>query len=141
MTSDEYPEIIPPDLTPIDKFTFSIDAAKGAKTDLDLRLEAARERLSKIVDRFSVELQGQTVPVINKILTLTHDPEELMGLSTGLARVASFIKELDELEDKQKILEVIEKDPSWFTWAFGDFTSEVEDVDEALKELTDLAED
>lgn len=135
MTS-QYPEQKPQDLAPVRKFVFSLDAAKGAKEDLGLQLEAAEQRLQAIIDKCAVTMNGQPFPLIDKILTLTHDPDELKVLAKGLERVASFIADLDDLQQKAKILELIDKDPSWLTWAFGDFEDEIEKGLQSLESTT-----
>lgn len=135
MTSDPYPDRIPEGLAPMTKFTFDIGQAKGAKLEIDNNLEKLRDRLDKLIDRFQVTINGQKVPLIDRILALTHDPAELKGLALGLDRISTFIKSLDALENRSKVIGLIEEDPNWLTVTFADFET---DIEAGLKQFEDL---
>jgi hypothetical protein len=57
---------------------------------------------------------------------MTHDKETLKGLSKALDRVADLIEIKDNLSSKLKIINLAEKDPSWFAYTFGDFSSSID---------------
>lgn len=114
--------------TPIDSFKFSSSSASFAKAEIELQLEALEIRIDNIVKKFTVE--GN--PVLGLILQLTHNKEELAGLSKGLGRLADLIGPYDELQQRKQLLDIAEKDPNWLAWAFGDFDHE---IDEALNKL------
>jgi hypothetical protein len=114
--------------TPINSFKFNSSSASFAKAEVELQIEALETRIDNIVKKFTVE--GN--PVLGLILQLTHNKEELAGLSKGLGRLADIIGPYDELQQRKQLLEIAEKDPNWLAWAFGDFDQE---IDEAIVKL------
>ena len=110
-------------------FKFSTAAIEFSLKETNLMLEALRERLRKINDKF--QLGGH--PLINMILQISHDKDEIKGLAKGLDRVGDFIERLDALEQRYKILEVAKEDPTWFKWAFADFSDDLEHIDKLLE--------
>jgi hypothetical protein len=115
---------------PITSFKFNTNSASFARKEIDLQIEALEIRIDNIIKKFTVD--GN--PIIAALLTLTHNQEELLGLSKGLGRVADLIGPLDELLKRKEVIELAEKDPTWLAWAFGDFDNQ---VDEAIDKFFD----
>lgn len=109
---------------PITSFKFDSNSAAFAKKELELQIEALQIRIDNIISRFTVD--GN--PVIAVLLNLTHNKEELLGLSKGLGRVAELIGPLDELVKRKEVIDLAEKDPSWLAWAFGNFDNQVDEA-------------
>lgn len=118
---------------PIDTFRFNASSASFAKKEIDLQIEALETRIDNIVNKFT--LDGN--PIIVPIMHISHNKEELIGLSKGLSRVAELLEPLDVLRKRKEILDLAESDPSWLAWAFGDFD---EEIDEALNKFLNLNE-
>lgn len=110
--------------TPINSFRFNASSASFAKAEIELQIEALEVRIETIVKKFTVE--GN--PILGLILQLTHNQEELVGLSKGLGRLAELIGPYDELQQRKQLLDIAEKDPNWLAWAFGDFNQEIDDA-------------
>jgi hypothetical protein len=130
MLSEQYPDTPPKDLKPIDSFTFNIGAIETAKKDTDLQIQALEVRIERIVDKFQATVtQGgmsQRVPVLSHIISVCRNSEDLKGLALGLERIADLVPALDLLQDQKRVLDLAEKNPSWFAWAFADFETEFE---------------
>jgi hypothetical protein len=109
---------------PITSFQFNSNSAGFAKKELELQIEALQIRIENIVSRFTIDNN----PVIAVLLNLTHNKEELLGLSKGLGRVAELIGPLDELIKRKEVIDLAEKDPSWLAWAFGNFDTQVDEA-------------
>jgi len=109
---------------PITSFQFNSNSAAFAKKELELQIEALQIRIDNIVSRFTID--GNQVIAI--VLNLTHNKEELLGLSKGLGRVAELIGPLDELMKRKEVIDLAEKDPSWLAWAFGNFDTQVDEA-------------
>lgn len=109
---------------PITSFQFNSTSAAFAKKELELQIEALQIRIDNIISRFTID--GN--PVIGIILNLTHNKEELLGLSKGLGRVAELIGPLDELMKRKEVIDLAEKDPSWLAWAFGNFDTQIDEA-------------
>lgn len=118
---------------PIQSFRFNTSSASFAKQEIDLQIEALELRIDNIVNKFT--LDGN--PIIAPIVQISHNKEELIGLSKGLSRVAELLEPLDLLRKRKEILDLAESDPGWLAWAFGDFDQE---VDEAISELLNVNE-
>lgn len=135
----EYPERLPKNLLPVSTFTFTTKGVDDVKKDCSLQLEALGERIKRISDKFTITLEGRPFNMIDRILDVCRDEDELKGISKGLGRVAEIISKYDSLEAKMNILDLIEKDPNWFMWAFGNFEAEVENdiakLDQLLEEV------
>jgi hypothetical protein len=117
----------------VSSFRFNPNAGIFAKNEIDLQIEALKMRIENIVNKFP--LKG--MPVIEMILSISHDKEELIGLSKGLGRVAELVGPLEQLEKRREVLDIAESDPNWLAWAFGDFDSE---VDEAINNILSTKE-
>lgn len=117
-----YPDNIP-DSSPIRKFQFNLDSAGSAKSDMSDQIQNLEERMDKIIQHFAID----DMPVIRFILNMTHDKEVLKGLSKAIDRIADLVEVHDNLTSKMKIIEHAEKDPSWFAYTFGDFSSSFDD--------------
>ena len=113
-------------LKAIESFRFNPASANFAKKEIDLQIEALELRIDNIVNKFT--LDGN--PIIAPIIHISHNKDELIGLSKGLSRVAELLEPLDVLRKRKEILDLAESDPSWLAWAFGDFG---EEIDEALE--------
>jgi hypothetical protein len=125
---------VPENVTGYNKFMFDVAAVPAARRECQLQLDALEERLRRITEHFKV-CNGQFT-LIDRITQITQDPAELRGLAKGLERVADdIIGPLTQLRERVQILDLAEKDPRWFSWAFGDFSDE---VDKALKDFEDL---
>lgn len=125
MTS--YPEKVPQS-APIKNFYFNLDAAAESKQEINNQISVLEDRIEKIIQHFTVE----DMPVIRLILNMTHDKEILKGLSKALDRVSDLVEHHDNLTSKLKVIEQAEKDPSWFAYTFGDFSSM---IDNDLKDI------
>lgn len=119
----EHPEKRP-ELPPLNRFTFSLDAGKHAEKDLELRLSAMEARINKIVRRIEI----QNVPVLQHILGLTHDEEELERLGKALLRVAPLVSEMDEIQKRKSLVDLAVKEPQWLAATFADFSEDVEEI-------------
>lgn len=121
MTS--YPEKIPNSASKqIRDFHFNLDASKFVKSDLESQVLNLDERINKIVDHFTLD----DIPIIRFILGQSHDREELKKLSKALDRVADLIDVKDKLLERLQVIKMAEKDPNWFAFTFGDFSTDVE---------------
>lgn len=122
MTS--YPEKIPSSASKqIRDFRFNIDSSKFVKSDLESQVSNLDERINKIVDHFTLD----DIPIIRFILGQSHDREELKKLSKALDRVADLIDVKDKLVERLQVIKMAEKDPNWFAFTFGDFSSDIDD--------------
>ena len=117
----DYPEKVP-NASPIKNFNFNLDSSIETKKEITSQLSNIDERIEKIIQRFSID----DFPVVQVILNMTHDKETLKGLSKALDRVADLIEIKDNLSSKLKIINLAEKDPSWFAYTFGDFSSSID---------------
>lgn len=122
----DYPERRPASLKPVESFHFSLKGMEDTKRECDLQLSALGERIKRIAEKKTVTMNGQPFNIIDKILDICRDKAELKGLAQGIDRVAEIIERYDELDARARILDIIEKDPTWLAWAFGDFESELE---------------
>lgn len=134
MTEQHPTDQVPENITGFTKFVFDASAVPAARKECQLQLDAAEERMRRINEHFKV-CNGQFT-LIDRIIQITQDPAELRGLAKGLQRIADdIIVDLTQLRERIQILDLAEKDPRWFSWAFGDFSDE---VDRALKDFEDL---
>lgn len=113
---------------PIKSFQFNLDSSMSVKTEIISQMESLSERIEKIIDHFTID----DMPVIKFILNMTHDNETLKNISRALDRVADLVEAHDNLSSKLKVIEHAEKDPSWFAYAFGDFSSSFDNDIEKL---------
>lgn len=121
----KHPESIP-NFSAYDKFPFSAKASLKIKSDLETQLQSLNERIEKISSTVNVG----DVPLVRFVLQTSHDKIELKKFAKAIDRVADLIDIVDQLESKLKIIEAAQKDPSWFAFAFGDFSEEIEnDID------------
>jgi predicted O-linked N-acetylglucosamine transferase (SPINDLY family) len=118
-----YPENIN-ESSPIRKFHFNLDSALSAKKDISDQITNLEERMEKIINHFAID----DMPVIRFILNMTHDKEVLKGLSKAIDRIADLVEVHDNLTSKFQIIQQAEKDPSWFAYTFGDFSSSFDDA-------------
>lgn len=117
-----YPEKIPNSLSPMNTFMFNLESSRDVKKQLESQIAALDERIEKIVDHFTM----QDMPIIRLILNVSEDREELKKVAKALDRIADLIHAKNELLPKLEVIKTAEKDPNWFAWAFGDFSSDVE---------------
>ena len=117
----DYPEQVPNSL-PIKNFNFNLDSSIETKKEIISQLSNIDDHIEKIIQRFSID----DFPVVQVILNMTHDKETLKGLGKALDRVADLIEVKDNLASKLKIINLAEKDPSWFAYTFGDFSSNID---------------
>lgn len=118
----EYPEQLPTDSKPLDRFTFSISVAAQVKNDIEAQLNAIDERIDTIVNKVTVD----GMPIMKAILQTSHDKKELKRLAKGIDRVADLIENYDQLKNRLSIIETAQTDPEWFAWTFGDFSDQVD---------------
>ncbi len=122
----EYPEKIS-EVQSYDKFPFSAKASLNVQSELQSQLQSLNDRIEKII---SSVLVGD-MPMIRFVLQTSHDKNELKKFAKAVDRVADLIEGVDQLEAKLKIIDVAQKDPQWFAFAFGDFSQEIdEDINE-----------
>lgn len=126
---NQYPEQVPTDLKPIDSFKFQISSVSQVQEDNRMAVEALEIRLKKLTEKLGTI---KDIPILTYILQISHDRTELKNLAKGLDRVAEFIGDLDQAKDKQSVLDLVEKDPLWFYWAFGGFKSEIDDFEATI---------
>lgn len=132
-----YPELKPETLEALSRFTFNLESLEHTAEDLDLQLEAWDTKISRLIEKYQITCGGHQFPVIAKILELTHDEEELVGVAKALERVAHHIQVLDRLEKQKAVIEYAQQDSDWFAWAFGDFNDDIEDIEAELKALSE----
>lgn len=118
-----YPDKLPKQQNPLDKFTFSLSASSEMRSKLQSEYDTIQTRLDRILNE--VLLDG--VPILRLILQTSHDKKELKKLAKALDRVADLIDHQDSINSKLTIINQAHKDPSWFALAFGDFSQEVDD--------------
>lgn len=107
------------------QFVFSFARAFEAKRDIDLRIDALENRIENI----SRKIRLGEMPVMQMILQASHDPEELENLGNALLRVAKIIEPLDELRGHKNMIELAEKNRHLFIGLFGEFSHEMEGLD------------
>lgn len=127
---DSYPEIRPDVGSEFKSFRFSTRSVPEARAELDGQIELLRSRIDKIVDKFPLG----DYPIIQMILSMSHDHKELKGVAKGLDRVADLVKVLDELKARESVLGLVESDPNWFAYTFGDFSDDVDTVLNVLQQ-------
>jgi hypothetical protein len=128
-----YPEKRPNSL-PIKSFNFNIESSIESKKELKDQLYSIDERIEKIIQHFTID----DFPVVQIILNMTHDKETLKKLSKALDRVADLIEIKDNLVSKLRVIEQAEKDPAWFAYTFGDFSSNIDsDIAKILGDTND----
>ena len=118
----EYPEKLPEQSKPLNKFTFSLNVATSVKKDLQSQYDSITDRIDNIVNKVTID----GMPMIRLILQSTHDRKELKKLAKGIDRIADLIEIQDNLKSRLTIIETAQKDPEWFAWTFGDFSDEIE---------------
>lgn len=108
-------------------FTFSLRTGEDQKKDVSLRLDALQERLTTLDRKSALRGEGdREVPVIRAILSLTKDPEQLEILAKTLDRVAKILPQIEELEQKKSVMDILTKNPQWFAAQYGDFSQDIE---------------
>jgi hypothetical protein len=117
----DYPEIVP-EVANLDKFTFSLNASKPVKKQIESELNNLQTRIEKISDAVTVG----DMPLVRFILQASHDRKELKKLAKAIDRVADLIEIHDKLQNKLNVIEIAEKDPNWFALAFGDFSEQLD---------------
>jgi hypothetical protein len=117
----DYPEIVP-EVSTVDKFTFSLKASKPLKKQMQSELEYLQARIEKISEAVLVG----DLPIVRFILQASHDRKELKKLAKAIDRVADLIEVQDKLQSKLTVIEIAEKDPNWFALAFGDFSDQID---------------
>lgn len=125
---NQYPEERPKELV-IDSFKFQLGAMTQVQKDNQLAVEALETRMRNIMEKLGTV---KDVPVLQYIVNMTHDKTELKNLAKGLDRVADIIGDLDQAKAKQDVLDLAERDPLWFYWAFGGFRSEIDEIESTL---------
>ena len=80
----------------INTFMFSVERAKEARRDVDLRVDALESRL----DNISNKVRLGDMPIITMILQISHDPNDLEALGNALVRVSKIVEPLDILLSK-----------------------------------------
>ena len=118
-----YPDKLPKQQKPLDKFTFSLSASSEMRSKLQSEYDTIQTRLDRILNE--VLLDG--VPILRLILQTSHDKKELKKLAKAIDRVADLIDHQNSINSKLTIINQAHKDPSWFALAFGDFSQEVDD--------------
>lgn len=113
-----------PDLPPIESFTFSLEAGRSASHDLDLQIQALKNRIGRISSK--VEINGMAV--LQALLGMTHDQHTLTVLGKALMTVAPLISQLDELEHRKAVVEFAVNEPQWLAATFADFSADVDHV-------------
>lgn len=121
MDDQQYPETLP-ELPPLeDTFAFSLSVGREQRQDLELRIHALENRISRIVDK----MQAHTgdLPIFAQILNFVKDPNDLKILGNALLKVAPLMQELNAYRRKYDAFVLAEEDPDFFRWAFGDFSA------------------
>lgn len=125
----EYPEIIPNPVS-YDKFPFSAKASLSVQSELRSQLQTLNDRIEKIASSVTLD----DMPLVKFVLQTSHDKAQLKKFAKAVDRVADLIEAVDQLESKLKIIDVAQKDPEWFAFAFGDFSQE---IDKDINEIFD----
>jgi len=113
-----------PNVPPLSSFTFSLEAGKSASHDLDLQIEALKNRIGRISGK--VEINGMAV--LQALLGMTHDQHKLTVLGKALITVAPLVKQLDDLENRKSVVEFAVNEPQWLAATFADLTADVDNV-------------
>lgn len=112
--------------TDISKFMFSLHAADETEKDLNLRCEALRERIGKIIRKmtFADTPFGTDVTVLDYILRMNPTSEELRNLAKVIDRVGPLRDELTELDRRRNLIGMVKENPEAFAALFGDFAAD-----------------
>ena len=116
-----YPERIP-DFSNPDTFPFSFSASQNTKKELEHNLQEITSRIEKIVEHFVIE----DIPIIMYILKVTKDRNTLKKMAKAIDRLADLVHVEDQLSSKLNVIKTLENDPDWFTYAFSDYSSEID---------------
>jgi len=132
-----YPDNLPPSSKiAMDNFNFSFSMANKASNEIQESYDAISERISAIVESEKFYISG--IPVLKNILMLGGNKNDLKKLAKALSRLADLVEVHETLEGKLSLIKVINDDPHWFAWAFGDFSKDVDaGIDSIFKELED----
>ena len=119
----------------MNSFNFSFALANKAKADIQAEYSTLEERISNITDSEKFYVNG--FPVLKNILMLQPKKSDLKKLAKAMDRLADLIEVYEEAQSKLSVIEVVQKDPNWFAWTFGDFTQEIDQDIEQLFNTTD----
>jgi len=130
-----YPNNLPPSSKiAMDNFNFSFSMANKASVEIQKSYDAISERIQAIVESEKFYVSG--IPVLKNILMLGGTKNDLKKLAKALSRLADLVDVHETLEGKMSLVKVINDDPHWFAWAFGDFSKDVDvGIDKIFKEL------
>ncbi len=118
----------------MDNFNFSFSMAGKASNEIQESYDAITDRITAIVESEKFYISG--IPVLKNILMLGGNKNDLKKLSKALSRLADLVEIHETLEGKLSLIKVINDDPHWFAWAFGDFSKDVdESIDSIFKEI------
>lgn len=108
--------------------------ASKASNEIQESYDAISERITAIVESEKFYVSG--IPVLKNILMLGGNKNDLKKLAKALSRLADLVEIHEKLEAKLSLIKVINDDPHWFAWAFGDFSKDVDaGIDSIFKEL------
>jgi len=110
----------------IKNFTFSTASSKDSKHDLEMRKEALTSRLDKLDERCAIEGPTGKIPIISSIMDISQDYEQIKKLGKGLQRAAEILPELNEVEEKLTVINIITSNENWFLSTFADLSKDVD---------------
>lgn len=122
---------LPNDPGPLKVFRFNADGPDHAIKETDDLIA----KYEAMIDEINTGAPIDGHPLIDRILAITHNQEELMGIGKGLVKVAQLIPVLDELKIRKQAIELAKKDPNFLPWAFGDFSQDVDKLEDDFKNL------
>ena len=128
------------DKTPNPIGVFKFSSAVGADTlkDLEQRRDAIADRIDNLDRKTAADTDhSPDTRLLKYICNMVKDPKDLVPLGKALVRVAELVPQLRELDDKIIVTKLLTSDPAWVASVFGDFESDVPDVDMFLSELED----
>jgi chaperonin cofactor prefoldin len=130
-----HPDNLPPaSKIAMDNFNFSFSMANKVKAEIQNSYDTLDERINAIIESEKFYVSG--IPVLRNILMLGANKNDLKKLSKALSRLSDLVEAHDQLETKLNVVKIINDDPHWFAWAFGDFSKDVDEgIDSIFKEI------
>lgn len=124
-----YPEEQPEDTRPLTEFRFNLQKIEFSRQDLKWQAEALDHRINELAKKCPL---GDAM-VLQPILAISHNPVELKRLGQALIAVSEMIGEQDKVKKKISVLELVDEDPMFFPWAFGDLEPSDEAIEDFIK--------
>jgi len=133
--SEKYPETLPADITPFedDAFTFRTSAGKEALRDIQAEISKVESQLERYTKHEDLIING--IPILQHLVSLTHDEKQLRILGKALVRVSKIMPHLDELEKRKAVIEMATENPKWLIATFAELPDN--QISEGIEALLD----